>query len=186
MICFLDMDGVLCDLHDSLLKHHNISDPYYNPDNLGKYGLTRVMNMHYLEIFKGLHRSFWANLKPTPWMKELVQFCEENFECFILTAPSNNNECLAGKREWIGKHMPKFASRFLIGAPKYACAGPNKVLVDDKESNIDRFIEYGGHGVLVPQPWNKLYMAQTYPLVQQCLKDILLFEELNVRPIASA
>ncbi len=172
MICFLDMDGVLCDFHGAILKYHNKSDPYYNPDNLGKYGLHTLLGMRYMDMMSPLTTEFWENLSPTPWMQDLVSLSKKLYDTYILTAPAANDACLAGKRVWIRKYLPYFNERFLIGTCKHACASKNNILVDDKTSNIDKFIQYGGHGVLVPQPWNCLYERNVWESISGRLNQI--------------
>ena len=44
---------------------------------------------------------------------------------------------------------------FLIGPPKWICARPDQLLIDDNDTNIDNFRDRGGHGILFPQPWNR-------------------------------
>ncbi len=54
--------------------------------------------------------------------------------------------------------MPWVYDRTIISyAPKSLLAGPDTLLIDDKDENITEFRAGGGHGILVPRPWNKLH-----------------------------
>jgi hypothetical protein len=39
---------------------------------------------------------------------------------------------------------------------KASVAGPGKILIDDKNENIDEWEAAGGIGILYPRPWNRL------------------------------
>ena len=43
---------------------------------------------------------------------------------------------------------------FLIGPPKWICARPDQLLIDDNDGNVESFRERGGQAILFPQPWN--------------------------------
>jgi hypothetical protein len=42
----------------------------------------------------------------------------------------------------------------VVGTAKWFAAGPDTWLIDDSDKNIRMFREWGGHGILVPRPWN--------------------------------
>lgn len=173
MIIYLDMDGVLCDFHKALLDYHNKTDPYYNPDNLGKYGLSKLLNMKYMDLMGDLTSDFWANLKPTPWCFDLISLCESlSTQVYISTAPASNKHCLSGKYEWVEKYYPKLLNKMMIGKDKFLLAANHTILIDDKYDNIEKFNQYGGHGVLVPQPWNRLYEENTWEYLQKIIPTV--------------
>ena len=72
----------------------------------------------------------------------------------VLTSPSKYPHCVPGKRAWISKHYPKLTRQILFGSCKHFIAGPNKLLIDDKDSNVKEFHGAGGASILVPRPWN--------------------------------
>lgn len=170
---FIDMDGVLCDFVGDVCKFHNVSNPYFNPDSIGEYSLNKLLGKKYMDIFGPLDAQFWANLPKLPWCDDLMEKTKRK-DVFILTAPSGNKKCYEGKAIWIEKHYPHLLSRMLIGRPKYACAKYGALLIDDKESNIDDFNKAGGLGLLVPQPWNRLYYENTWQYVEKCLDNLCI------------
>jgi len=44
--------------------------------------------------------------------------------------------------------------RSMFGSEKWLMAGLDRLLIDDADHNIDKFVQYGGHTLLVPRPWN--------------------------------
>jgi hypothetical protein len=44
-----------------------------------------------------------------------------------------------------------------MGSPKFLCAKPDNILIDDSDKNCNSFIKAGGKAILVPQPWNNQY-----------------------------
>ncbi len=72
----------------------------------------------------------------------------------MLTSPSSSMYCIPGKRDWIRRHYPQFNKRIIFGSAKQFIAGPAKLLIDDKDSNIVEFEKHGGIGIRVPRLWN--------------------------------
>lgn len=156
--CLLDMDGVIADFVRGACRLHNQMNPYYNSDFEGFY-FNEAWNMKPADFWRGMDRDFWAGLD---WMADgrlLFGFIDSHFgpeNTCILTSPCSNDGCYDGKQDWIRAHLPKaYHRRFLIGPEKSYCAGPDRVLIDDRDENIEEFIKFGGHGILVPRPWNK-------------------------------
>tara|TARA_B100000700_G_C14367978_1_gene544625 strand:+ start:90 stop:317 length:228 start_codon:yes stop_codon:yes gene_type:complete len=42
----------------------------------------------------------------------------------------------------------------MLGSHKHLLAKPDVVLIDDSDEKCRKFIEAGGHAILLPQPWN--------------------------------
>lgn len=92
--------------------------------------------------------------------------------CF-LTGPTKDPDCLAGKLEWISRNSPDFMHRqYLIGPRKQFCAHPYALLIDDNDANIEKFQEWGGQGLLVPRPWNKLSGLTTASFLEDAFEDL--------------
>jgi len=108
-----------------------------------------------------IKRYFWAGVPKSLECDKLLGICarfvgKENV-C-ILSSPTLDPDCLAGKLEWIKANMPKWMHRqYLIGPCKKFCARPDAVLIDDREKNVDEFRASGGHAIMMPRPWNSLH-----------------------------
>jgi hypothetical protein len=113
-------------------------------------------------------KSFWTAIKRTVWSTTpesdffpwLLEICEQYVgrkNICIATSPTLDPECLAGKLEWIHEHLPEWMRRqYAITPRKFLLARGDSVLIDDCEDNIQNFEDNGGHGILVPRPWNHL------------------------------
>lgn len=152
---FLDMDGVLVDFAGGALQAHNKELDYENIS----WGFYEQVGLTEAEFWKPLGYDFWRTLSWTMEGKLLLTALEQlvgEENVILLTSPCETPGCIDGKMAWIKREMPSYTRRFLIGPPKYALAAPGKVLVDDYPGNINKYVKAGGHGVLVPRPWNDL------------------------------
>jgi len=146
-IIFLDIDGVCSDwdsaaysLFDIDIKDEKIREEIKKGKRLEEF--LEDENEMWKEIDKAGEK-WWANLELLPWANKLYDFCKSKTEnvCF-LTSPSNHPNCVAGKVKWINKH---FSTRdFIITPRKEFCARKNTLLIDDSQSKIDKFKEFGG------------------------------------------
>lgn len=107
---------------------------------------------------------FWANLPKTPEADELVELCEKSVgreNVCVMTAPGYGDaavRAMRGKQIWIQNNFPQFADKqVLYGKPKWFAASPWNILIDDSDSNVDKFREWGGNYVLFPRPWNRMF-----------------------------
>ena len=117
------------------------------------------------EFWGSLDRDVWASVPESGEFETLLRRCEalvgpENV-C-ILSSPTLDPDCLAGKLEWIQTHFPRRMHRqFLIGPRKHFCARPDALLIDDGDHNVEAFRAHGGQAILVPRPWNSLHYMPT-------------------------
>ena len=77
----------------------------------------------------------------------------------ILTAPTEDPGCLAGKLEWIHENLPEWLHRqYIMTTQKHLLAHvPGALLIDDSDNNIKAFQQVGGQTLTVPRPWNRLH-----------------------------
>lgn len=150
---FLDLDGVLADLVGGAARIHNKSISLVTC-----YGLGKCWDMEESKVWEPLGYDFWANLELTPEAHQIVSMCEREVgaeSVGILTSPCSTDGCMDGKRAWLRKHFPQFVKRALIGSPKYFCATPLSLLIDDSDYKVKEFWEHGGLTFLFPRPWNE-------------------------------
>jgi 5'(3')-deoxyribonucleotidase len=158
MRCFIDMDGVLVDFVGGALRAHNRQMENWPP---GEFDMPKVLKMRCQDFWAPLTGAkFWAELKPTPEAHELIALLEARFssrELCILSSPTTDPQCLAGKLQWLCRRLPGYERRYLLGPEKHYCASPDCLLIDDADHNVDRFREAGGCAILFPRPWNRLH-----------------------------
>jgi 5'(3')-deoxyribonucleotidase len=171
---FLDMDGVIAAFERQAQAYFGIEDPYLDESNLGKFN---VYSEHPRFNWDALEYDFWRGIPPTPEANELVHLLEATFgaeNITLLSAPTFNVGCMPGKKDWIGAHFPQFLRRYLFGNAKQFCASPQSLLIDDKDENVDRFIDAGGAAILFPRPWNRNHHMAAQPMrwgIEDAIRD---------------
>jgi dephospho-CoA kinase len=134
---YCDMDGVIVDFehgYDRLTgrKAPGFSSPYDKTD-------------FWAAITKA-GAEFWADLE---WMEDGQQLWNyiKQYNPTLLTAPSREKSSEIGKQEWIDKNIPSTPVEFRQAHKKQELSSPNAILIDDREDNIERWIEAGGIGI---------------------------------------
>ena len=139
---FLDQDGVLADFESGLTKAVGY-----------KVDVTSPIDVYDIEKRKLTAQRLFRNLDPLPDAWKLVDYCmNSGIHTEILTAAGTVNRTLVikDKIDWIRRYVhphwiviPTFS-----GTQKAAFAHKNAVLVDDRQRNIDYWVEAGGIGIL--------------------------------------
>ena len=163
---------------------HHLYDPRWGFD------IVKAVNeLHPSMTFSRKH--FWDKIDRRVWSgapvsKEfglLLSRCKSLVgasDVCILTTPTEDPECLAGKLEWIHEHLPEWMHRqYLMGPQKYLLAGPDSLLIDDSAKNIREFQQHGGQTILMPRPWNPLHSVKPGPYVHNTLDKIFYRERVK-------
>ena len=181
---FVDMDGVLCDLVSatclehgfSLLEHADgslhIADDCgsvpMHPWPKGSYDIASVLGIKATEFWSALDNpGFWENLKPYPWLSELMQLAEIHVgyeNVCLLTSPSLSPYCANEKIAWVEEYLPQYRKQMLIGSAKHFCARRDAVLIDDSSTNVMQFLGADGDTILFPRWWNSNYASSADPM----------------------
>jgi len=172
--CCLDLDGVLADVTRGIAKVFGVDYPYEWKVK-GAWRFSEGLGIPepwwlYCDY------NFWAYLHKTPEADNIVKLVLNYFDpkeiCICTSLPTSDGdfplsrvgESVAGKIDWLQKHYPGLASQFLIGPAKHFCAGPNKILIDDRDDNVREFIYEGGIAITLPRPWNILHSHANDPV----------------------
>ena len=168
---FVDLDGVLADFERAAFKLHGIpAKPF--PTEAG-WDIIHACNildptrkMTANKFWGAFDYKFWATLPTTDICDVLIEELRSVFnkeQLCILTA-ANSAQAAAGKVTWIKTNLPNFFwTQYLIGSAKQFCAGPQALLIDDRDLNVEEFRKHGGHAILVPRPWNTLHAEPCWP-----------------------
>ena len=181
MKIYLDMDGVLVDfitgVHNALYLDYNF---YSYPYKLGEWDVfTEIKNRTDGRITNGKiyeltsYSSFWSTLPWTPDGKEILKIVTDAVgkqNRFICSTPMQFSESWSGKIEWL-KNAGIHRGIVLMQAPKYLLANSDCVLIDDKDKNVEEFINAGGRAYLIPRPWNKRHSEYMNPF----FNDLIAF-----------
>lgn len=173
-IVYLDLDGVLVNFVSGINKCMGI------PENTvaSIRNWWEKYNVSFEQINSYCTIDFWQNLAWLPDGKEILSVVLDKFpqpNIFLLTTPMPNSNSWAGKFKWIQKHLPLFTKQLIITmAPKALFAGPDILLIDDYDKNIEKFTMAGGKGCLVPRFSNKAHLQanQTVEVVKAFLENL--------------
>lgn len=167
---FLDLDDTLNRFSPAAMKFVGCPidiDTYCGePQFRGDYDLVKRVNSYrpgreftLQEFWNSIPRSFWATTPLALDFDRILAACEALVgpkNIIILTAPTKDPDCLAGKLEWIHDHLPsQYHRQYIVTARKQYCAGPGRLMVDDSDANLDAWALRGGQYIRVPQPWNR-------------------------------
>lgn len=152
-VILFDMDGVLCDFVSGALSAHGKSLPMREC----QWNFYEQVGLTADEFWDRLTKpEFWANLPPLfDGLQLLARLQNEGMHADFgfLSSGLCPGSC-DGKRQWIKRKLPHMELREIFCTRKELVAGPGKLLIDDHEPNVQRFIEHGGSAILVPRPWN--------------------------------
>lgn len=153
---YLDIDGVLADFDQGLCEWMGENLPAEG----GQWQLAKYLGFssedEFLQYIHDLPAEFWVGLRVLPWAADLVSLCRRTVKTVRLaTAAVHSEDCVAGKIRWVRNHFPELASHTLMIRDKWMLAKPGRILIDDLETQCDRFHAHGGSAILFPQPWNK-------------------------------
>lgn len=116
--------------------------------------------------------AFWERLPALPWMDELIDVVQAiTNDWHIVSSPARCPTCHDGKVRWLKKAFGSSFDRFALTPHKHIFAGPNVVLVDDRDANEQAFNAAGGRAILLPRLHNALHWMRDDPMpyVRQAL-----------------
>lgn len=168
------IDNIVLDLDDTLnsLTMHLLGQlgsdvlPYdYDryPVNCG-YGiidawseLTNMPKPSVPEFWEMVDRGMWACAPKSKqfWLLDTCARLVGRDNVIIATVPTKSADCLAGKHDWIMRHLPLWCQRqYNITPRKHKLARPGTLLIDDSDSNCEKFESNDGEAIICPRPWN--------------------------------
>jgi len=137
---FCDMDGVITDFDEQFKKLSGGIPP-------AEYEATNGKSAFWTLVDNG-GVGFWVGM---PWMpngKKLWEYISK-YNPTILSAPSMQNESRLGKRLWVRNNLnPKPKVILASAANKQNYSGTNRILIDDRPSNVEQWRSKGGIGIL--------------------------------------
>ena len=134
---YCDMDGVIVDFEHGYNRLTGRDAPGFSS--------PYDKNEFWSAITKA-GAEFWADLEWMPDGQQLWDYIKQ-YNPKLLTAPSMDPSSKEGKLQWINKHIPGTKAIFKQAKYKQELASPNAILIDDREDNIERWIEAGGIGI---------------------------------------
>ena len=145
---YVDMDGVLTDFERRFEQFAGVTPDEYMSQKEIQYGKDKANEQFWDLIDKQIGVRYWAGM---PWMpegEELYKYIKK-YKPTILTSPSRDESSRIGKGVWVKRNMSGTPVKFGYKASgKSKFAGPNKILIDDREDNIAAWKAAGGIGIL--------------------------------------
>jgi len=144
---YCDMDGVLADFEARFEHFAGLSPDEYRKEIAKKYGEKQVDKMFWDLIDKQIGVRFWRGI---PWMPGGQQLWDyiKPYNPTLLSSPSFDNSSRMGKSLWVKDHIPGTPLIFRQAKKKSEFAGPNKILIDDREDTIMNWKAKNGIGIL--------------------------------------
>lgn len=133
---YCDIDGVLTDFDQAYedltgidIRGRHLSDKSFW-DPISKAGVK-----------------FWSDMS---WKEDGYVLWDyiKKYNPKLLSAPSRDNSSRIGKHEWVDRELPGVTLLLRSAKHKKDFAEPNAILIDDREDNINGWIESGGIGIL--------------------------------------
>src|SRR5262245_54402581 len=121
MNCFIDLDGVLADLHTPMYRQLGITPYERMPYRLSEFGVNEE------SYFNTLGTDFWANLDLLPFADAIVDRCDQLGPTRLLSY-AVTPMAAAGKMIWSRKNYPRHK---LMLAEEKALLARGNLLVDD-------------------------------------------------------
>lgn len=177
---FVDLDEVFSDFTGAALKAHGISREEFEALRTAKGGhwdLEVALGISATQFWRPIHamgEQFWVELEPLPWADTLFDLLNRSGnEWFVVTSPSMHPGCYTGKVKWVHDQFGfDVLTRTLITKYKHLFARQNHYLIDDRPSNIWKFEEAGGNGILFPNQGNVLREYTSDPV--KYLESVLI------------
>lgn len=133
---YCDMDGVLTNFNDAYFKLTGV-------DLDGRH----LNDKNFWDPINNAGYDFWVNMDWMPDGKDLWNVISKH-KPTLLSAPSRSNDSRVGKFDWVEREIPGVPLILRSASRKREFAAPNHILIDDREDNIDGWIEDGGEGIL--------------------------------------
>lgn len=134
---YCDMDGVLTDFDERFDFYAGIGPREYE----SKYGTEKFWN-----LIDKAGVGFWVGMKWMPDGKQLWNYIKP-YSPIILSAPSKQSESRLGKRLWVRNNIPNTKLILSKASEKRNYSGKYHILIDDRPSNIQQWIQDGGIGI---------------------------------------
>jgi hypothetical protein len=136
---YSDMDGVITDFDASFMKASDGIRPSEYERNMGKD--------KFWELIDGKGVGFWVGM---PWMSDGKQYWDyiKQYNPILLSSPSRSNTSRLGKRLWVRNNLPGTKLILAQAKDKQNYARKNRILIDDRPSNIEEWRSQGGIGIL--------------------------------------
>ena len=132
------------------------------------------------DFWEMVTRDMWA-CAPKSHQFWLLEHCADlvgRDNVGVATVPTKSADCVAGKHDWIERHLPLWCQRqYDITPRKHKLAHQGVLLIDDSDANCERFVvdksgaPNGASAIVCPRPWNHLHQEDCNTYVRYMLSN---------------
>ena len=179
-IVFLDMDGVCCGFVEAVGRLFDVNDitSKITPGNWDFYKDIGVTVGGLWKAIRECGEAFWFRMEELESNNILYYNLIKIAKVYYLTTPEVSVAASwSGKLMWLRRVMGQGFGDVVMCKNKELLAGPNRVLIDDKIKNVQRFNEHGGYGILFPQRWNTPAGTELAPIDVRAHNVLTLVEK---------
>ena len=117
------------------------------------------------DFWEMVTRGMWACAPKSEqfWLLNVCGKLVGRENVIIATVPTKSADCVAGKHDWIMRHLPVWCQRqYNITPRKQFLAHTGVLLIDDSAANCAKFLKKkdgttsGASSIICPRPWNPL------------------------------
>ncbi len=136
---YSDMDGVLTDFDKAFMEVSGGIFPSEYEKNFGKDGFWKLIDAEGAD--------FWEKM---PWMSDGKVYWDyiKKYNPILLSSPSRSSTSRLGKRLWVKSNLPDTKLILAQAKDKQNYAQKDRILIDDRPSNIEQWRASGGVGIL--------------------------------------
>jgi 5'(3')-deoxyribonucleotidase len=175
-VIYLDMDGVIADFIEGFINVHRRDDlleKFYADEWPTTWNFDNEFGpeQDWWKTVDEVGEVFWQYLNAYKWMGRLIMEIEmTGIPWYICTTPRLSKTCLAGKLGWLEHHVGKFD--LMMIKDKYRLAHKDALLIDDADTNCNKFHKAGGQTITFPQSWNsnRDLVKDRMPYTLHCLE----------------
>lgn len=152
----MDLDGVFADFASAAASIHG-----HWGYKITKWNFFEEWGMNIDKFWEVIHAAgddFYREMVlPYPWAKELLEAVAATDDFIIMSSPSDDPCGYSAKKIWVDKYLQPHVVdkiKLIVGSEKWLLAGPDRLLIDDCEENLEAFKQESGYAVAFPQLWN--------------------------------
>lgn len=168
-IIYCDLDDVIVDYTSASLALHGWTRQKFEalrrPGVWNGYEVMKISADAYWEPIHKAGPGFWESLPELPHAAELITILQRFGNWGIATSPSRSVASWVGKANYLHARFTRaVVGNSHICFDKAQLAVPGSLLIDDRQENVERFIEAGGQGIVFPTRGNELYQLADNPV----------------------
>lgn len=161
-VVFLDVDGIVADLHPCLYQAHGRTyDPINGEKGRAAWDLEKVFDVSWEGLWEKVEYDMIRHIPKTREADKIVRLVSPPnrlWDIVFLTSPVPVH--LDARHQWLKEHFPSIP-RVYTPLKYLCCKGPQTLLIDDFDDNCDRWEKEGGSVIRFPRYWNSLWEQET-------------------------